>query len=176
MPTCVSVTACLCYQSRRVATVSPGDGLWCQSVAAAHKKSVSTELERQRKSCSQFTLPFPFSSFFTTFFPFFPISPFLTSLLSSPLPSFLLYVFLPPLCFAGGFFFPLTFPSLHVFVPTVLSSFHLCLPALSFCIRCPFLSSVSPTWFHVLNLPLPLFHLHAILVAWRYVRNEQELW
>lgn len=132
----VLVRACLCYQSCRVATVSPGDGLWCQSVAKAHNKSVSTELERQRSS--QFTLNFLPSFFPTIFFLTIFISssdcfsyPFSIHVSFSAFPLFSLSTPMPSL-FHYRYIFPLlsTVFMLYVFT-SIFSS----------------LASVSPTWF-----------------------------
>lgn len=76
---CVCVLVTACYQSRRVATLSPGDGLRCQSVAAAHNKSVSTELEIQSGRvvlCSLFPFLIILSSTFVPFPILFPLSSF----------------------------------------------------------------------------------------------------
>lgn len=48
----VSVTGCFCYQSRSVATVSPGDGLWYQSVATTSLSVLSRTLKGKKELLS----------------------------------------------------------------------------------------------------------------------------
>lgn len=135
---CITVSVYVCvinsvFESCRVATVPLGDGLWCQSVAAAHNKSFSTGLERHReKELFFFTLPFSYLPSFSLFPPF--PQPSLPSFPSSPL---LLWCCL-----------------LSINLLSCFCHFYLCLPSLSLCMNL-FLFCFSESLFHVLNLQLP---------------------
>ena len=149
MCVCVCVCVCVCNSnsvsvSRRVATVSPGDGLWCQSVAAAHNKSVITELEKPERERVVLNSPFLFhivvlfhivfyflqSSFPfppSVFPPFFPIHHFHSFLFNALLPLvhfFPLHSINPfgPSCFCP---FPLLCLYIHRVLPYFAAScFH----------------------------------------------------
>lgn len=149
---CVSVFVCNSNSvsvSRRVATVSPGDGLWCQSVAAAHNKSVITELEKPERERVVLNSPFLFHIVLLFHIVFY----FLQSLFSFPpqcfhpfSPSITSTLFSSMLCFLSFIFF---LPSINPFGPLCFCPFPL---------LCLYIHRVLPYFtascFHFLNLPL----------------------